>query len=127
MNARERRKACKGKTPSEIIAEWGIDHTKYKTEMCKNWIEIGTCRYGKKCQFAHGSVDKVDLNLPCSAIGSGGSNKYKSKECVGFFTNIWCPYGTRCLFKHETRPFHEVHHFFYATLICRADFSHFLF
>merc|ERR1712113_896371 len=27
---------------------------KYKTEMCKNWIENRTCRYGKKCQFAHG-------------------------------------------------------------------------
>jgi len=26
-----------------------VDKTKYKTEMCKNWIEVGTCRYGNKC------------------------------------------------------------------------------
>lgn len=25
------------------------DKGKFKTEMCKNWIEVGTCRYGNKC------------------------------------------------------------------------------
>ena len=120
---KDRRKACKGKTPSQIIAEWGIDHTKYKTEICKNWIEIGNCRYGKKCQFAHGTIDKVDTTLLNSAIGAGRSDKYKSKECVGFFTNSWCSYGSRCLFKHECRPFSEVHHYYYATLMCCIDTS----
>lgn len=26
----------------------------YKREICKNWSETGVCRYGGKCQFAHG-------------------------------------------------------------------------
>ena len=26
----------------------------YKTELCRSWEEKGTCRYGNKCQFAHG-------------------------------------------------------------------------
>ena len=26
----------------------------YKTELCRSWEEKGTCRYGSKCQFAHG-------------------------------------------------------------------------
>jgi hypothetical protein len=26
----------------------------YKTELCVNWSRIGSCRYGSKCQFAHG-------------------------------------------------------------------------
>lgn len=26
----------------------------YKTEYCRSWRETGTCRYGNKCQFAHG-------------------------------------------------------------------------
>lgn len=26
----------------------------YKTELCRSWEEKGTCRYGAKCQFAHG-------------------------------------------------------------------------
>lgn len=26
----------------------------YKTELCRSWEEKGSCRYGPKCQFAHG-------------------------------------------------------------------------
>merc|ERR1712087_636893 len=33
---------------------------KYKTELCKNWIETNTCRYGRKCQFAHGN-EELDI------------------------------------------------------------------
>lgn len=29
----------------------------YKTEICRNWEEKQTCRYGVKCQFAHGPSD----------------------------------------------------------------------
>ncbi|GFH13970.1 hypothetical protein HaLaN_09941 [Haematococcus lacustris] len=28
-----------------------------QTEMCKGWMENGTCRYGHKCQFAHGAEE----------------------------------------------------------------------
>lgn len=31
-----------------------VDSTKYKTEMCKNWLAVGYCSYGNKCRFAHG-------------------------------------------------------------------------
>lgn len=31
-----------------------VDKTKFKTEMCKNWLEYQYCRYEDKCQFAHG-------------------------------------------------------------------------
>jgi len=27
----------------------------YKTELCRSWEETGHCRYGSKCQFAHGA------------------------------------------------------------------------
>lgn len=29
----------------------------YKTELCRSWEEKGTCRYGSKCQFAHGEEE----------------------------------------------------------------------
>ena len=29
----------------------------YKTELCRSWEEKGTCRYGNKCQFAHGEEE----------------------------------------------------------------------
>lgn len=31
-----------------------INVGKYKTEMCKNYSEMGYCPYWEKCQFAHG-------------------------------------------------------------------------
>lgn len=40
-------------------AQQKTDQTKYKTEMCKNWIESAYCRYGPKCQFAHGDTEMV--------------------------------------------------------------------
>ncbi|KAF3794188.1 Zinc finger protein [Nymphaea thermarum] len=29
----------------------------YKTEMCRSWEEMGACRYGSRCQFAHGKQE----------------------------------------------------------------------
>ena len=72
-----------------------VDKTKYKTEMCKNWIESGQCRYGNKCQFAHGNVEVINKDPT--------NNKYKSKACKQFHEKFHCPYGRRCLFKHEDR------------------------
>lgn len=28
--------------------------SRFKSELCRNWEEKRTCRYGLKCQFAHG-------------------------------------------------------------------------
>lgn len=30
---------------------------RYKTELCKSYTETGNCRYGAKCQFAHGKEE----------------------------------------------------------------------
>ena len=46
----------------------------YKTELCRSWEEKGTCRYGAKCQFAHGEEElrKVTrhpkVRIPKSAV-----------------------------------------------------------
>ena len=37
-----------------------------KFEMCKNWKEKGTCRYGEKCLFAHGKHELTLRNPPDS-------------------------------------------------------------
>ena len=69
--------------------------------MCKNWIEIGVCRYANKCQFAHGDQELVEKSQPINA-------KYKSKTCTTFQEKLFCPYGKRCLFRHEDRTLEEV-------------------
>lgn len=88
-----------------------VDKTKFKTEMCKNWIEVGTCRYGNKCQFAHGDNELMGKNAP-------NNSKYKSKICTTFSEKLFCPYGSRCLFKHEDRTLEEIrifNHFYSIT------------
>ena len=88
-----------------------VDKTKYKTEMCKNWIEVGLCRYGNKCQFAHGDHELMGKAPPIN------NNKYKSKTCTTFNEKLYCPYGQRCLFKHEDRNLEEVKTLYYVHLL----------
>jgi len=65
----------------------------YKTELCKSWIESGACRYGEKCQFAHGPDElRPVLRHP----------KYKTEICKTFHTYGTCPYGKRCRFVHHS-------------------------
>lgn len=67
----------------------------YKTEPCRSFEETGSCRYGLKCQFAHG---KVELR-PVSR-----HPKYKTEVCKTFHTIGTCPYGKRCRFIHTEAP-----------------------
>jgi len=64
----------------------------YKTEMCRSWVENGLCRYGPKCQFAHGQHElRPVMRHP----------KYKTEICKTFHTTGTCPYGKRCRFIHR--------------------------
>ncbi|KAI7865176.1 hypothetical protein BDF14DRAFT_1688977, partial [Spinellus fusiger] len=63
----------------------------YKTELCRNWEEIGQCRYGAKCQYAHGVNDLHTVER---------HPKYKTQICRTYYTTGTCPYGIRCTFLH---------------------------
>jgi len=66
--------------------------TRYKTELCRPFEENGTCRYGSKCQFAHGKAElRSVVRHP----------KYKTDLCRTFHTTGLCPYGPRCHFIHN--------------------------
>ena len=69
-----------------------INYSRYKTELCRQFIENGECKYGDKCQFAHGLVDLKDVNR---------HPKYKTDYCKTFHSKGFCPYGPRCHFIHE--------------------------
>ena len=64
---------------------------RYKTELCRPFDEVGECKYGDKCQFAHG-VHEL-RRLPRHP-------KYKTELCRTFHSNGFCPYGPRCHFIH---------------------------
>ncbi len=66
--------------------------TRYKTELCRSFQENGTCKYGEKCQFAHGVHELRNMNR---------HPKYKTELCRTFHTYGYCPYGPRCHFVHD--------------------------
>ncbi|KDQ54779.1 hypothetical protein JAAARDRAFT_348656 [Jaapia argillacea MUCL 33604] len=80
-----------GNGPSANNRKLGL----YKTELCRSWEEKGTCRYGAKCQFAHGEdeIRKVPRHP-----------KYKTEICRTFWVSGSCPYGKRCCFIHTELP-----------------------
>lgn len=65
----------------------------YKTELCRSWEEKGTCRYGSKCQFAHGQEELKNVSR---------HPKFKTEICRTFWLHGSCPYGKRCCFLHTT-------------------------
>jgi len=66
--------------------------SRYKTEMCRPYQEHGTCRYGEKCQFAHGAHEVRCVNR---------HPKYKTECCRTYHRDGYCPYGPRCHFIHS--------------------------
>lgn len=70
---------------------------KFKTEICKYWEEKGSCPYGKRCAFAHGTQDKRY---------KGPHHPHHQKEsripskCLNFHQHGYCAYGRRCQYLH---------------------------
>jgi len=75
----------------QLIEEELSKQNLYKTELCRSFCETGVCRYGHKCQFAHGEHElRPVMRHP----------KYKTETCKTFSNTGTCPYGNRCRFIH---------------------------
>ncbi|XP_071440674.1 mRNA decay activator protein ZFP36L2-B [Hetaerina americana] len=73
-------------------AKSNINTSRYKTELCRPFEESGSCKYGDKCQFAHGAQElRTLVRHP----------KYKTELCRTYHTIGFCPYGPRCHFIHN--------------------------
>ncbi|XP_069500349.1 mRNA decay activator protein ZFP36 [Ambystoma mexicanum] len=64
---------------------------RYKTELCRTFTDTGKCKYGAKCQFAHGLEELRVMNR---------HPKYKTELCHKYYLYGDCPYGPRCNFIH---------------------------
>jgi hypothetical protein len=93
----------------------------FKTVMCKNHPN---CKYGDKCNFAHGEAElrKLDETIldavarsksPDSETSSqtasdrrtedsstGGTSNFKTRMCKNYEKNGFCKFGDRCNFAH---------------------------
>lgn len=85
------------RSPSSASSSSGsgqqANSSRYKTELCRPFEENGSCKYGDKCQFAHGSHELRTL---------ARHPKYKTELCRTFHTTGFCPYGPRCHFIHNS-------------------------
>ncbi|XP_007491871.2 mRNA decay activator protein ZFP36 [Monodelphis domestica] len=84
-----------GPVPSEGAAG-AASSSRYKTELCRTFSESGKCRYGSKCQFAHG---------PGELRPASRHPKYKTELCRKLLILGSCPYGSRCHFIHYPSDF----------------------
>lgn len=83
---------------SNSIQQQAAAAARYKTELCRSYQENGTCKYGEKCQFAHGYAElRSMMRHP----------KYKTELCRTFHAAGYCPYGPRCHFVHENTTQHK--------------------
>jgi len=69
-----------------------VNTSRYKTEMCRPFQENGSCKYGEKCQFAHGFSELRTVTR---------HSKYKTDLCRTYHASGFCPYGPRCHFVHN--------------------------
>ena len=95
---KSRGRAFSESTPALSIDSLGADQhgqsstNRYKTELCRPFEENGKCKYGEKCQFAHGKHElRHMVRHP----------KYKTELCRTYHTSGLCPYGPRCHFIHN--------------------------
>jgi hypothetical protein len=98
----------------EKSREFSTADTKYKTELCRTWVETNACPYNEKCRFAHGKKELHDKII----IGKN----YKSKECKTFHTRGFCPYGPRCHFRHDQRRLEQINRSYYSIKLVSDEF-----
>lgn len=85
-----------------------MEDCKYKTQICRNWLETAHCRFESKCRFAHGQEELQE------SARFAYSEKFKSKNCRTFYQTKYCSFGDRCLFRHEHRHLRQLHRHFYT-------------
>ena len=69
-----------------------ISNEKYKTELCKNYITNGWCKWSDNCFFAHGKQE-LRSKMPANQY-------YKTKICKHYHKMDFCPYASRCQYFH---------------------------
>ena len=87
----------------------GHANPRYKTALCKKYMQSQSCPYGDKCQFAHGEQELRTFNghqqNMMYAIGMGSKNQnnmlnYKIVKCKNWEKDKSCKYGAHCTYAH---------------------------
>lgn len=74
--------------------------SRYKTELCRQYEELGICEYGDRCLFAHGDFELKPL--------PHRHPKFKTELCVAYHEDGFCSFGPRCSFIHSKEALPEI-------------------
>jgi len=82
----------------------------YKTKLCERFEAEGTCPYGSKCHFAHGTAELRRMPQQPSyddqfmnqhqQMPQNNNPLYKTRLCERFMNEHYCQYGSKCIFAH---------------------------
>jgi len=92
INHADNHSSASSTTSSNGSGQTKVNTSRYKTELCRPFSEHGTCKYGEKCQFAHGQGELRSVTR---------HPKYKTDLCRTYHSVGFCPYGPRCHFVHN--------------------------
>ncbi|XP_054155883.1 mRNA decay activator protein ZFP36-like [Oppia nitens] len=84
-----------GAVPRTLLGVPMFDPVRYRTEMCKNFVESGVCRFNDRCFYAHALHELRPTTYR--------HRKHKTQLCRPFHTDGFCEFGARCAFIHS-RP-----------------------
>jgi len=77
---------------------------KVKTEMCRDYNKPGGCRFGDKCNYAHGEHQLKNQKLmDLAAAGLVDIEVYRTHVCVPWVATGACPFDQRCARLHDPR------------------------
>jgi hypothetical protein len=71
----------------------------FKTRLCERYELEGTCPYGNKCTFAHGTGELRERSIVPDVIAHDNP-LYKTRLCERFVKEGFCQYGPKCNFAH---------------------------
>lgn len=80
------------------------NESKYKSELCSWFARFGRCKFGARCNFAHGEGELRSRTL-MAMDRAGGLDKeiYRCHACLTFVSTGACPFGDRCGMLHDPR------------------------
>ena len=88
----ESQNGTRPKSESEKEKVWKQKPERYKTELCRAYEDHNWCKYGSRCQFAHGLPELRQVEK---------HPKYKTQLCNAYHSTGYCKYGSRCHFVHN--------------------------
>jgi len=60
--------------------EVGLDPTRYKSVLCRNWLDTKPCPYSKRCVYAHGPSELRSVQQNVVSIGHITQGKRAPKD-----------------------------------------------